>query len=139
MITFVQKQYTKWDQTDQLKQMKDSDILAEKKKSNASMNRKGMANTLLGGAIGTVGGALLGKKVMGGGKFLGKVGAVGGGLLGGALGSTIAGAGTYAAQSKKRSENEFYNDRLEYAKRQAVRREKKDWKNNMTNREGYTY
>ena len=33
MITFREKSYTKYDETDALKQMKDSDILAEKKKS----------------------------------------------------------------------------------------------------------
>ena len=38
MIKFKQKIYTQWDQTDQLKQMKDADILAEKKKSNTSLN-----------------------------------------------------------------------------------------------------
>ena len=41
--------------------------------------------------------------------------------------------------NKKRKDRTFYNDRLEYAQRQARRREKKDWKENMTQREGYTY
>jgi uncharacterized membrane protein YebE (DUF533 family) len=34
---------------------------------------------------------------------------------------------------------EFYNRRLREAQKQARRREAADWKNNMTNREGYTY
>ena len=34
---------------------------------------------------------------------------------------------------------DFYNKRLREAKKQARRREAADWKNNMTNREGYTY
>ena len=38
MVKFKQKVYTQWDQTDRLKQMKDSDILSEKKRSNTSMN-----------------------------------------------------------------------------------------------------
>ena len=48
MIKFKQKIYTQWDQTDQLKQMKDADILAEKKKSNTSLNLGTLKDTALG-------------------------------------------------------------------------------------------
>jgi hypothetical protein len=42
-------------------------------------------------------------------------------------------------RSQEKAENSWYNDRLEYAQRQARRREKKDWKANMTERDGYSY
>ena len=44
-----------------------------------------------------------------------------------------------ARRSKEQADNEFYNRRLEYAQRQAKRREKADWKSNMTQRDGYSY
>lgn len=137
MIIFKQKQYTQWDNTDQLKKMRDSDILAEKPKSSMTMDTAkktglGMAG---GAALGSVAGGIMGLRR---GKPLMKSiknGAVVGGLVGGA---TI---GTAAAinNTPKQREINFYNDRLKYAQGQARRREKADWKNNMTQREGYTY
>ena len=132
MIKFKQKVYTQWDQTDQLKQMKDSDILAEKKRSNTSLNVDTLKKTALGAGVGAMAGGVLGglKK---GGTFAG--GAKKGAILAG-LGTGLVSAIQNRQQKK---ENDFYNDRLEYAQKQAHRREKKDWKNNMTNRDGYTY
>jgi uncharacterized membrane protein YebE (DUF533 family) len=132
MIKFRQKTYTQWDQTDQLKQMKDADILAEKKRSNTSLNLGTLKDTAIGAGTGAlVGGVLGGLKK---GKTF-KGGAMKGALLAGAA----TGIASMIGNRKQKKENEFYNDRLEYAQRQALRREKKDWKNNMTNRDGYTY
>lgn len=137
------KLFTQWDETDRLKQMKDSDILAEKKKKKPGLG--GVAGSAAGGALvgaaglGAVGGlaGLKGIKTHGwgnvaksAGKF-GKFGALAGGLA-------IGGMALHK-RNKAAKENQFYNDRLEYAQRQALRREKKDWKQNMTQREGYTY
>lgn len=131
MIKFKQKEYTKWDETDQLKQMKDSDILAEKKKKNPSRIsgalKGGAGGAILGGTLGAISGMKSGNILSG----LSKGAGIGSGI--GALGGAVF------IGNKKRAENEFYNDRLEYAKRHARRREKKDWKQNMTQREGYTY
>jgi endonuclease YncB( thermonuclease family) len=63
----------------------------------------------------------------------------GGAKWGAALGAAGALAAGMAKNRKQRKENNFYNDRLAYAQRQAKRREKADWKQNMTGREGYTY
>lgn len=132
MIKFRQKIYTQWDQTDQLKQMKDADILAEKKRSNTSMNLGTIKNTAMGAGTGAlVGGVIGGLKK--GGTFRG--GAKKGALLAGAA----TGIASMIGNREQKKENEFYNSRLEYAQRQALRREKKDWKNNMTGRDGYTY
>lgn len=131
MIKFRQKQYTQWDDTDRLKQMKDSDILAEKKKSGPSRISGAFKGAGIGSTLGAVAGGIMGVKsgnVLGGMKRGAKIG----GTVGAIGGATMIG-------NKQRSEAEFYNDRLEYAKRQALRREKKDWKTNMTGREGYTY
>ena len=132
MIKFRQKVYTQWDETDRLKQMKDSDILAEKKRSNSSLNMQTLKNTALGAGAGVVAGGLKGA--------MSKKGTFAGGAKKGAIvGGLIAGVTTAIANSKKKQENQFYNDRLEQAQRHALRRERADWKNNITNREGYSY
>lgn len=147
IIKIKRKLFTKWDDTDRLKEMKDSDILAEKKRSTGYGSVvSGAAGTALGlGAAGAVGGAAYGLSKMG--KVSGvankarMVGRMAGGIAGKAAlgGALIGGTIALAKRSKKSKENQFYNDRLEYAQRQARRREKKDWKTNMTQREGYTY
>ena len=44
------------------------------------------------------------------------------------------------AESKKKGiRNKAYNTRLKEAQKQALRREKKDWKMNVVQRESYTY
>ena len=136
------KSFTKWDETDNLKRMKDSDILAEQKKKQPGYG--GVVQGSLGGAVvGGIGGAAagaisgLGKKgarvATAGARAskLGKLGAVGGALL--------VGGKALKDRNDQAQDNNFYNKRLAYAQRQAVRREKKDWKSNMTQRDGYSY
>lgn len=138
MIIFKEKQFTKWDNTDQLKKMRDSDILAEKKKKGTlgDTAMKAGAGAAVGGTVGSIIGGVAGLTKGGKGFVKGmKSGAKAGALLGG------AGLGTAAAvqNSKKQKDINFYNNRLEYAQRQAGRRERADWKTNMTQRDGYTY
>lgn len=136
------KLFTKFDDTDRLKQMKDSDILAEKKKSRPGFGQVAgntAAGAIAAGTAGAVLGGATGLFRKGGGfKAAGKV-AKGMGAKGLVVGGLVAGTMALRKRSKAAKENQFYNDRLEYAQRQAVRREKKDWKQNMTQREGYTY
>ena len=136
------KTFTKYDETDALKRMKDSDILAEQKRPTGP-SLSGVGNTLTSTAVGAATGATalgLTKGVMGygtkGGIWKGlKSGGKWGALAGGAIGAGMA----LAKQNKQAENNSFYNKRLEYAQRQARRREKADWKSNMTQREGYSY
>jgi hypothetical protein len=130
------KLYTIWDETDNLKRMKDSDILAE--------NKRSMGYGRIAGAA--VGGAALGAATVGG---IGAIRGIGnggawkglkGGAAGGALVGAAAGAGlSYLRNRRKVKENKFYNKRLQFAKGQALRRERKDWITNMTQRDGYSY
>jgi hypothetical protein len=136
MIKFIEKQYSgqlNYDETDSLKKMKDSDILSQKKRSNSNLNAK-VAGTAAGvGGVaygaGRLAGALKGKP--GVGKVLG--------VAGGITSALLAGSAVKHSQRDQRKQNSFYNDRLEYAQRQAVRRENRDFRDNMTFREGYTY
>ena len=124
MVKFKEKSYSNqlnYDETDSLKRMKDSDILSQQKKTNGNLNMKVAKNTAIAGVVGA-----------GVGKLAGRPG------LGLAAGLVTSGI-TLAKQKKQREQNEFYNDRLEYAQRQAQRREHKDFRDNMTFREGYTY
>lgn len=134
MILF-RKYFTQWDETDQLKGMKDSDILAEKKRSTSSLGPmvgSGLVGASIGGITGAVSGAISGRgaRIATAGKVA-KKGAI--------LGAGIGAATAYLRNKKKADENRFYNQRLEYAQRQALRRERKDWKTNMTQRDGYSY
>lgn len=64
MIVFKEKQYTRWDDTDALKRMRDSDILAERKKSGTlgdTAGKMGMG-AALGGTVGSVIGGVAGLK-----------------------------------------------------------------------------
>ena len=138
MIVFKEKLYTKWDNTDQLKKMRDSDILAERKKQNTlgdTATKVGIG-AALGGTVGSVIGGIAGLKK--GGKGFVK-GFKSGGTVGAVLGGAGVGSVAAAQNSKKQKDINFYNDRLEYAQRQARRRERADWKSNMTQRDGYTY
>lgn len=148
MLLIRQKNYTRYDDTDSLKRMNDADILAEKKK-----NAPGFGSVLGTTATGTLAGATVGGLTYSGAKVAGglaggaKFGAfkgfgknlARGGKWGALIGGTAAGLSALHNRNKAAGDVNFYNDRLEYAQRQARRREKKDWKTNMTTREGYSY
>ena len=121
---------TKYDLTDQYKGMKDSDLLAEKKKSNLGTYVKSGKSGVVGAAIGSVLGAAAGIKSGNVAK-----GAKAGAALGGSLGL----AGGLASTHKERENNRFANKRLNQMQYQAKRREGKDWRSQTNNREGYTY
>lgn len=143
------KIFTIYDETDSIKRMKDSDILAEKKRSTSAVGttlKGGIAGGLGGAALGSLAGAGLG--AFAAGKAGVRAGNVAGGALGGAKGGALAAATVgalggmaynYFKGRKQRKENSQYNKRLEYAQRQAMRRERADWKTNLTQREGYSY
>jgi hypothetical protein len=140
-IYLKRKLYTQWDETDNLKRMKDSDILAEKKKTSP-----GYGSVLSSTAGGAIAGATIGATALGikhgikNKSFQGALkGLKRGGKYGALIGGTIMAAGALKRRNKINDENKFYNDRLEYAQRQALRREHADWKANMTQREGYSY
>lgn len=140
MIILKRKLYTIYDDTDNLKRMKDSDIIAEKRReptvSRGMVAGSAATGALAGAAIGGVTGMFTKNRVAGssvGGKML--RGAKKGALLTGAITGGLA----LYKRNKSEKENQFYNNRLAYAKRQALRRERKDWKQNMTGREGYSY
>lgn len=133
MGTFIlkRKTFTLYDDTDRLKQMKDSDILAEQKKTGPSLVQ--LVPVVAGGAA--VGGLAFGIRKAAGGK---------GGTLrsakkGALLGGLALGAYALHKRNKELKEVNAYNDRLAYAQRQAKRREKADWSANMTQRQGYSY
>lgn len=135
------KIYSRYDDTDNLKKMKDSDILAEKKKkpdtSPAHYVAGGLGAGLAGAGVGAAVGLARGKGHVFKASRWAKVGKTGrAGLL---IGAGIGVASVASKRSKERANNSFYNDRLEYAQRQAKRRERADWKANMTQREGYSY
>lgn len=131
-----------YDETDNLKRMKDSDILAEKKKQAPGYG--GVVGSAVGGAAvaGTAGVAAGAIKGLGTrGSRLASAGAKAGkyGKLAAAGGALVMGGMALKKRNQQAEENNFYNKRLEYAQRQAQRREKKDWKSNMTQRDGYSY
>ena len=121
---------TRYDLTDQYKGMKDSDLLAEKKKSNSGSYIKAGKASILGSAAGALIGGAVGLK-KGGLKKGAKAGAL--------LGGTLAGAGSLASTHTERENNRFANRRLAQIQYQAKRRESKDWRSQTNNREGYTY
>ena len=140
MLEFRQKIfYSRYDMTDNLKRMKDSDILAEKERHTESrmpaVAKTAQAAAVGGLALGTVGAARgLFKK---GGSMA--RGFKRGGMAGAIIGGGIVGAKALNDYSKEKEQNEFYNNRLRYAQAQARRREIKDWKTNMTQRDGYSF
>ena len=141
IYTLKRKTFTKYDDTDNLKRMKDSDILAEKKKqpsiTGAHMATAGLGGALAGGAIGSVVGIGKGTGSVLKASRWAKVPKAGkAGLI---VGAGVGLAATASKRSKEKAENSWYNRRLEYAQRQAKRREKADWKANMTQRDGYSY
>lgn len=137
MKIFKEKLYTVYDSTDRLKQMRDSDILAEKKK--ASMTGDTLRSAGVGAGLGVAAGTALGAAVglKKGRSFVGSL--KGGAKLGAVVGAASMGGIAAAKNTKKQRDINFYNRRLGYAQTQARRREAADWKKNMTQREGYTY
>lgn len=132
------KLFTKYDDTDNLKRMKDSDILAEKPKQApgyASVATGALGGAALGGTIGSIAGAFSKRKT--GSSLLTRMGK--GGRTGIILGGLATGGLALHNRNKQAKENEWYNNRLNFAQRQARRREKRDWKTNMTQRDGYSY
>lgn len=130
-----------WDDTDNLKRMKDADILAEKKKKThdwGAIARSAAAGAAAGIGAGAILGGVRGKGTGGWFSRRGQ-GAMQGLKTGAGIGAAAAGILAYRKGSKKAQENEWYNKRLAYAQRQAQRREAKDWKTNMTQRDGYSY
>ena len=140
--TFKLKRFTKYDETDNLKRMKDSDILAEQKKTADYGNviTKGLGGAITGGAVGLGAGAITGLAT-GSGARLATAGAKAAqyGKIGALVGGGILAVNALRKLNKEAADNQFYNNRLEYAQRQAKRRERKDWKANMTQRDGYSY
>ena len=128
---FKRKTYSRYDETDNLKRMKDSDILAEEE-----VKSPGYRGVIRDATLGVIGGAALG----------GAIGAIrkGGTLKRGAttgaiLGGLAMGAAGMKKKNKDEEDREFYNRRLRYAQRHARRRERVDWVSNMTKRDGYSY
>lgn len=144
------KSFTFYDETDNLKRMKDSDILAQQKRPTSD-NSGALRSAAYGGTMGLAIGGLAGTVT--GGMAMGKQGAkatssilsgMGRGLKGGArlglgMGAVIGIANHMRKNKSQLDENRQYNRRLEYAQRQARRRERADWKTNMTQRDGYSY
>lgn len=141
IYTLKRKTFTKYDDTDNLKRMKDADILAEKKKqpstTGAHIATAGIGGALAGGAIGSVVGIGKGTGSIFKASRWAKIPKAGRtGLI---IGAGVGLAAAASKRSKEKAENSWYNRRLEYAQRQAMRREKADWKANMTQRDGYSY
>jgi len=139
MVEFRQKIfYSKYDTTDNLKRMKDADILAEEEKEDP-----GYADVATKTALAAGSGALVGGGLGGALGLFRKKGLLKGIKRGALVGSSAAAIYAATKALKKRDEevqnNEFYNRRLKYAQAQARRREMKDWKTNMTQRDGYSF
>ena len=149
MLILRTKNFTKWDDTDNLKRAKDSDILAEEEKKKpgvggvVSAAGVGALTGATAGAIGHLASRIIRKKGKGEAQRLAEKLVKRGGkknvALAAAIGAGTLGLGALNKRQRKVEEVNHYNERLRYAKRQALRREKKDWANNMTNgREEYT-
>ena len=149
MLILRSKNFTKWDETDNLKRAKDSDILAEEEKKKPGVGRivsAAGAGAITGAGIGTVGhlAARITKRLGKGetkrlAEKLVKRGGKKNIKLAAELGAAALALGATNKRQKEVEEINHYNERLRYAKKQAQRREKKDWANNMTNgREEYT-
>lgn len=138
MGTFILKRktyaaITNYDRYNSLRNMNDSDILAEQKKVNpVGIQQVGTA-TGIGAGIGTVvgvGRALFGKNKGGAMRTI-KNSAM--------LGAGVGGAVGLGQRADKQKEIDEYNSRLEMAQRGAKRRERLDWNRNLMAKTNYTY
>ena len=147
MAKYKIKRFTRWDQTDQLKASKDSDILAAQAKplvdargialdaatGAAALGSLGAVSGFLGGASGKMAHPI--SKALPSGLKNAKGAGIAGAVVGTGLGAGIS----YLKGRKQSQDNAFYNKRLNQAKKYALRRERKDWRTNMTQRDGYSY
>lgn len=130
MIKFVERSYSKYDDTDALKAMKDSSIL--------NSEEKGKMTTEKAVGIGAVAGGLLGATGAKASKA-GKLAKVAGGTKGALIGAGVGlGAMALKKAGEKKKENNFYNKRLKEAKKVAARRERTDWNQAIHGRESYS-
>lgn len=141
-LTLKRKSYTYYDDVDDLKRMRDSDILAEKPKKGGiwkgAVGNMAAGATITGLGAGTVAG-LNGLTRKGSRLASAGHGFMKGGKYGAGVGAAV-GLGLTALKNRKQAqENSDYNRRLTYAQRQAKRREKRDWRTNMIQRDGYSY
>ena len=132
------KTFSKYDETDRIKKMKDSDILAEEYRETPKVGLKEATRDL---ATGAIVGSLIGKvnELSGNRLGLSSTDWREAGKKGAILGGLYSIAKDLYRKHKYGEEVEFYNKRLRQAKKNARRREKSDWLNNTLNREGYTY
>ena len=122
MIKF--RLYSKYDDTDKLKNVADSDILDKDEKGKWTPGEQTMGLAAAGGLLGAAG-AKKGQKFAKG-------------VKGAAIGAAIGiGSSMISSANKKRKENNFYNARLREAKRAAARRENIDWQNRIHGRQMY--
>jgi hypothetical protein len=131
--------YTLYDYTDEFKKMNDSDILAQRKMQppkQKSVGWEAFKSGLLGAGI-TAGVSAAGQQLLHGNikGWRTSIPAIG-------VGAVAALSSGIKALRENRKNREFaneYNYRLKYAQAQARKREKADWKANMTLRDGYSY
>lgn len=134
--------YRDYDETDELKRMRDSDILDAQYKQPETSYRKIIGDGIGGALLGTTAGFVLDRinNSKNGGKFfdmstMNKTGMKNAALLG-----TVGGLGLGIHKRRREArKHDFYNTRLRYAKARARRREKADFDANMNKRDGYSY
>lgn len=149
MLILRTKNFTKWDDTDNLKRAKDSDILAEEEKKKPGIGKivnaagAGAITGAAGGAVGHLAARITKRVGKGEAKRIAEKLVKRGGKknikLAAALTASTLAIGATNKRQKEVEEINHYNKRLRYAKKQAQRREERNWVNNMTNeREEYS-
>ena len=133
----LRKTFSQWDEADNLKKMKDSQILAEDKKrvGYRKVGKGAGYGAAIGGTLGTVAGGALSLATSKGRNWKGALAGIPGAFVGAGIGGTIGAA----RRQKEADEAAFYNRRLKQAKKQALRREQMDWRSNISQRDGYSY
>ena len=127
-----------YSETDDLKRMKDSEILAEDE-----IKRPGIGKILDGGLKGAVGAGVLGagaSALLGSGTWKDRLKGSGkGALIGAGIGALLGGLRGAQKRNRDVERADKYNERLRYAQRKAAKRERSDFKSNMSQRDGYSY